>query len=260
MNRIEKRFNELKEKGEKALITYITAGDPSIEKTEELIYAKEKGGASIIEIGIPFSDPLADGPVIQEAAQRALKNGINVKKIFKCIEKARETTEIPMVFLVYYNTILAYGISNFVKKCDEVGVDGLIIPDLPLEEEEEIMPYIRESNVVLIPLVAPTSKERIKEIVKDKKGFVYCVSSLGVTGMKNNFYKESDEFLNSVRTYTSLPIAVGFGISDSEDIKRFKPYVDGVIVGSAIVKKVHESKGNTKMVKDFVKTLSSLLK
>lgn len=257
MNRIDKKFNELKSQNKKALITYVTAGDPSIDKTEEIIYAKEKGGASVIEIGIPFSDPLADGPVIQNAAQNALENGVKVNQIFKCIENVRENTEIPLVFLVYFNTILAYGVEEFVKECNDVGIDGLIIPDLPYEEQEEIMKYIKGSNVALIPLIAPTSKDRIKDIVKDKNGFVYCISSLGVTGIKDGFYKEVDEFLSSVREYTNLPIAVGFGISTKEDVKRFSRLVDGVIVGSAIVKKVSDSKGNASEVEELVKELSS---
>ncbi|MCY6483205.1 tryptophan synthase subunit alpha [Clostridium aestuarii] len=252
MNRIEKKFNELKENNKKALITYITAGDPSIEKTEQLIYAKERAGASIIEVGIPFSDPLADGPIIQKAAQNALNNGIKLKDIFNCIERVRKNTEISMVFLVYYNTILAYGIKEFVDKCEEIGIDGFVIPDLPLEEQDEIIPYIKKNNVALIPLVAPTSKERIKDVVEGKKGFVYCISSLGVTGMKDGFYEEVDEFLKTVKKHTDLPIAIGFGISSREDVERFTPYVDGVIVGSAIVKKIHETKGDIEEVEKFI--------
>lgn len=255
MNRIDKIFNKLKSENKKALITYVTAGDPSIENTEEIIYAKERGGASIIELGIPFSDPLADGPVIQKAAQKALENGIKVNQVFKCIENVRKNTDIPLVFLVYFNTILAYGVEGFVKQCNNIGIDGLIIPDLPYEEQNEIMKYIKDSNVALIPLIAPTSKYRIKDIVKDKNGFVYCISSLGVTGMKDGFYKEVDEFLSLVRQYTNLPIAVGFGISTKEDIKRFSGLVDGVIVGSAIVKKVSDSKGNIIEIEGFVKEL-----
>lgn len=260
MNRIDKRFNELKNENKKALITYITAGDPSIEKTEEIIYAKERGGASIIEIGIPFSDPLADGPIIQKAAQNALENGIKISKIFECIKNVRKNTDIPLVFLVYFNSILCYGVEEFIKKCSEIGMDGLIIPDLPYEEENEVMQYIKDSNIALIPLIAPTSKHRIKDILKNKNGFVYCISSLGVTGMKDGFYKEVDEFLSSVREHTNLPIAVGFGISTKEDVKRFSSLVDGVIVGSAIVKKVDDSNGDLIEIEEFVKELSSGLK
>jgi tryptophan synthase alpha chain len=259
MNRIDKKFKELKQNNKKALITYITAGDPSIEKTEELIYAKERAGASIIEIGIPFSDPLADGSVIQKAAQNALSNGVNLKKIFNCIERVRANTEIPLVFLVYYNTILAYGVQKFVDKCDEIGIDGIIIPDLPLEEQDEIMPYIKKSNVALIPLIAPTSKERIEKIVDGKNGFVYCISSLGVTGMKDSFYEKAEEFLKSVKKVTKLPTAVGFGISSKEDVEKFKSYVDGVIVGSAVVKRVSDKEESVEKVESFVRELACAL-
>lgn len=255
MNRIEKQFAALKNAQKKALITYITAGHPTIDHTEELIYAQIRGGADIIEIGIPFSDPLADGPVIQKAAQRALDGGVTINKVFECIEKARKNTEIPLVFLVYYNTVLAYGVEAFVKKCSQIGIDGLIIPDLPLEEQSEILPYINETDMALIPLVAPTSKDRMKKITENGRGFVYCVSSLGVTGMGGNFYREVEAFLSEVRTQTELPLAVGFGISNKEDIKRFQPYVDAVIVGSAIVKHVEESDGNAVAVETFIKGL-----
>lgn len=256
MNRIEKRFQELRDNNKKALITYITAGHPSINKTEELIYAQERGGASIIEIGIPYSDPVADGPVIEKAAQIALKGGTNLESIFNTVKKTRKNTNIPLVFLVYYNTIFAYGLERFINKCSEIGIDGLIIPDLPLEEQEEILPYIKGKDVALIPLVAPTSKARIKDVVKDKKGFVYCISSLGVTGRLGEFHDGVEEFLDKVRECTSLPVAVGFGISSKEHIEKLKNHVDGVIVGSALVKKVEESDGNLKMIEEFVRELS----
>ncbi len=259
MNRIEKKFKELKQTGKKALISYVTAGDPSIEATESLIYALERAGSSIIELGIPFSDPLADGPVIQHAAKRALDNGVTLKKIFHQIKKVRANTEIPLVFLVYYNTILAYGRKEFINTCEDIGIDGLIIPDLPIEEQDELTPFIIESNILLIPLVAPTSKNRIVDILQGKQGFVYCISSLGVTGMNQHFYKEINEFLLYVKQHTDLPIAIGFGISSEDDIKRFTPYVDGVIIGSAIVKKVHQSNGEINKVEEFVLRLSDAL-
>lgn len=255
MNRIDKKFQELRENNEKALITYITAGHPSIDKTEELIYAQERGGSSIIEIGIPYSDPVADGPIIEKAAQTALKGGTNLEKIFNVVERTRKNTDIPLVFLLYYNTVFAYGAERFINKCDEIGIDGLIIPDLPLEEQEEILAYVNEKNVALIPLVAPTSKERIKDVVKNKRGFVYCISSLGVTGRLGEFHAGVEEFLDEVRECTSLPIAVGFGISTKEHIEKLKNHVDGVIVGSALVKRIEESNGNVEEVEKFVREL-----
>ncbi len=255
MNRIEMQFKKLKEKDKKALITYITAGDPDIHTTEQLIYAKERAGAHIIEIGIPFSDPLADGPVIQRAAQRALERGITLQQIFDCVDSVRAHTQIPLVFLVYYNTILAYGVGAFINKCEQTGIDGLIIPDLPLEEREEILPAIQNSAVALIPLVSITSRDRISAVVQNGRGFVYCISSLGVTGVRQDFREDLNEFLGAVRQATDLPLAIGFGISTREDIERFSPYVDAVIVGSAIVQQVEECGGDVDRVEAFVKNL-----
>ena len=256
MNRINRKFNELKKENKKALITYITAGFPSIDKTEELIYAQERGGASFIEIGIPYSDPVADGPIKQKAGEVALKGGTNLEKIFKVVERVRKNTHIPLIFLVYYNTVFAYGIEKFISSCESIGIDGLIIPDLPLEEQEEIQPYIEGKSVALIPLVAPTSKHRIKKVVENKSGFVYCVSSLGVTGRGGEFHREIEGFLNEVRACTDLPIAVGFGISKKEHIDKLKNYADGIIVGSAIVSKVEESNGCQEALENFVRELS----
>jgi tryptophan synthase alpha chain len=254
MNRIEKKYKELGDK--KALITYITAGDPSLEKTEELIYAMEKGGADIIELGIPYSDPIADGPVIQAADQRALDNGTNLFKIFEVVKNARKKTDVPLVFLIYFNTILTQGIEKFMKKCEETGVDGLIIPDLPLEERGEVIKFIKGSKLDLIPLVAPNSKERLKDIINcGGGGFVYCISSFGVTGVRNNFGVDLKSFLEEVRTVTTLPLAVGFGISNREHVKDIHKIADGAIVGSAIVKLVHETSGETKIIENKVREL-----
>lgn len=257
MNRIEKKFMDLKKENKKALITYITAGTPSIENTEKLIYAHEQAGASIVEIGIPFSDALADGPIIQKAAYDSLQKGITLKQIFECVEKARENTDIPLVFMAYYNSLLTYGVEKFVNKCVDIGIDGLIIPDLPLEEQNEVEKFIEKDNVILIQLVAPNSKDRIKKLTENKKGFIYCVSSLGVTGMNDSFYEEIDEYLKTVKEVTDLPIAVGFGIKTKEDVQRMKPFVDGVIVGSAIVKLVHDSDCNYKEVMEFIEELNT---
>ncbi|WP_461206442.1 tryptophan synthase subunit alpha [Clostridium sp. DL1XJH146] len=255
MNRIDEKFIKLKEENKKALITFLTAGHPTIDKTERLIYALEKAGSDIIEVGIPFSDPLADGPVIQKASQHAIDNGITLRAIFDCIERVRENSDIPLLFLVYYNSIFSYGIEKFISKCTDIGIDGLIIPDLPLEEQDEIMPYIANSDIALIPFATPTSGERVKDTTKNMKGFVYCVSSLGVTGMKDSFYNNIQEYLEKVRKHTDMPLAIGFGIKSKEDIKRFEPLVDAVIVGTAIVKCIEESNGDTEKVIEFVKKL-----
>jgi len=240
MNRINKKFNELREKNEKALVTYVTAGDPDLSITEKIIYAKIKGGADIIELGIPFSDPLADGPVIQEASLRSLQQGTTPEKVFCLIEKVRGNSEIPLVLLVYYNTIMSYGIEKFVYRCKGI-VDGVIIPDLPYEESGEVLPFFEQINTALIPMISPTSQDRIENILKtfNKKGFVYCVTSLGVTGMDSSFYKDLDNYLATVRKYSKLPICAGFGIKDKNDYNRISPMVDGVIIGSAIVKEIY---------------------
>ncbi|UUV18661.1 tryptophan synthase subunit alpha [Fusobacteria bacterium ZRK30] len=254
MNRIEKKFKELGEK--KALITYITAGDPALDKTEELIYAMERGGADIIELGIPYSDPIADGPVIQAAGKRALENGTRLFKVFDIVKNTRRKTEIPLVFLIYFNTILSHGIEKFIKKCQEAGVDGLIIPDLPLEEREEVRELMEVSGVDLIPLVAPNSRERLGDIINQGgSGFVYCISSFGVTGVRDKFDVDLKSFLEEVRTETNLPLAVGFGVSTREHVEKIHRIADGAIVGSAIVKLAHETNGDPKVIEGKVKEL-----
>jgi tryptophan synthase alpha chain len=260
MNRIEAKFNQLKKNNEKALITYITAGSPSLQCTEELIYAQERAGAAIVEIGIPFSDALADGPIIQKAAEDALRKGTTVKGIFEVIKKARKNTEVPLVFLVYYNTLLAYGVEKFVNNCCEFGIDGLIIPDLPYEEQHEVTQFLEDKELALIPLVAPTSEDRISKIVENKKGFVYCVSSLGVTGMKDGFYGDVEAYLKTVKELADIPIAVGFGVGSKADVEKFAPHVDAVIVGTAIVKLVNETEGNAEKLIEFIEELKDGLK
>lgn len=260
MNRITQVFNYLKGNNKKAFIGYITAGDPSLDKTEQLVYALEEAGTDIVEIGIPYSDPLADGPILQKAASRALKNNnLSINDIMKTIKKIRNNTEIPLVFLVYINTIIVYGKAKFIRACQQAGIDGLIIPDLPLEERDEILPLINTTNIALIPIVAPTSKDRIRTIINGGKGFVYCVSSLGVTGESSGFYPDVTTYLNDVKRQSHIPIAVGFGISNANDVKQLKTYVDGIIVGSAIVKKIDETNGDTELVKTCVKELITVL-
>ncbi len=260
MNRIDQKFIQLKERGKKVFIGFITAGDPTLSQTAELVKALEAAGTDIIEIGIPYSDPLADGPVIQLASQRAFKNAdLSVANIMGMVGEIRKTTEIPLLFLVYINTILVYGKERFIKDCVAVGIDGLIIPDMPLEERDELMSVIAETDIALIPLVAPTSKDRVEKIVEGCKGFVYCVSSLGVTGRSSEFHSDVKAYLQEVKSKTDLPLAVGFGISTQQDITDLYDFVDGFIVGSAIVKKVEEGFGATEPVENFVKELRKAL-
>lgn len=256
MNRITAKFNELKKINKTAFIGYVTGGDPSIEKTIELVYAMEAGGADIVEIGIPYSDPLADGPIIQDAGLRAFDNGICVSDIFECVKEIRTTTEIPLLFLVYYNTIYNIGNEKFAQRCKEVGIDGLIVPDLPMEERRELQVYTDQLDICLVPLVAPTSKDRVKDIAHEKSGFIYCVSTMGVTGVRDTFNQNVAEYLQDVASQTELPIAVGFGISSREKVQFFSQYADGVIVGSAIVKKVHETNADKDALTQFIKELT----
>ncbi|SNS81485.1 tryptophan synthase, alpha chain [Anaerovirgula multivorans] len=239
-SRITKKFEILKEKKQKALITYITAGDPDLGSTQQLVLEMERAGADIIELGIPYSDPLADGPVVQRASQRALAAGADIDAIFQLVEDIRKETEIPLVFLVYFNCVFKYGFEKFLNLCQDKGIDGLIIPDLPLEERRELKEMMKNYPVDLIPLVAPTSEERIKEIVADASGFIYCVSSMGVTGKRDKFEVDLGKFINQVKTYTDVPAALGFGISSPEMIGKLKNLCDGLIVGSAIIEKIEE--------------------
>lgn len=258
MHRIKERFDLLKKSGKKALITFITAGDPTLLTTRELIFEMEKRGADIIELGIPYSDPIAEGQVIQTANQRALQNDINIKMIINEVAKIRGEVSVPLVFLLYFNVIFKYGKEEFFKDCKDAGVDGVIIPDLPFEEKDELEDISKSYAVDIISLVAPTSRDRIKKIVEEARGFLYCVSSLGVTGVRKEFSTDFDDFFTIINKYCKIPKAIGFGISTSEQVKQLKGYADGLIVGSAIVKKVGESKSleeAKKSVGDFVEEL-----
>jgi tryptophan synthase alpha chain len=259
MNRIDKKFEVLKGEGRKALITFITAGDPDIETTYDIVLAIEEVGADIIELGIPYSDPLADGPTIQASSQRALNKGVKIPDIMKIVEKIRLKSDIPLVYLVYYNSIFKYGIQKFLKESKDVGIDGLIIPDLPLEERKDILEEADKYGIYLIPLVAPTSKERIKLITENGKGFVYCVSITGVTGAREDIETDIEEYMKTVSQYTNMPKAIGFGISTPEMAKKLKDFSDGIIVGSALVERIAKGYNKSEMLQE-VKSFVSILK
>lgn len=231
MNKIAKAF----EKG-KAFIPFITCGDPSLEVTEKIVYAMEEAGADLIELGIPFSDPTAEGPVIQGANIRALSGGVTTDKIFDMVVKIRKNTQIPMVFMTYANVVYSYGTERFVKKAAEIGMDGIILPDVPFEEKEEFDVVCRKYGLDLISLIAPTSHDRIRMIAKEANGFVYCVSSLGVTGMRSEITTDIGAMVKLVKEAKDIPCAVGFGISTPEQAAKMAGLSDGAIVGSAIVK------------------------
>ncbi len=231
MSNISKAF-----KNGKAFIPFLTGGDPTIAKTEEYIYKMVEAGADIIEIGIPFSDPIAEGPVIQEANIRALKNGATPERIFEMVERVRTKTQIPIVFLTYLNPVFNYGYDKFFARCKKAGVDGIIIPDMPFEEKGELAEEAKKNGVDIISLIAPTSADRIQMIAKEAQGYVYVVSSLGVTGMRSEIKTDLKSIIDLVKQATDVPAAVGFGINKPEQAAEISKISDGVIVGSAIVK------------------------
>ena len=227
----------------KAFIPFITAGDQGIATTEKYIRTMAKAGASLIEIGIPFSDPVAEGPVIQDASERALSTGITTDDIFDMVKRLRTGTEpltIPLVFMTYLNPIYVYGVESFMTRCEEVGIQGVIVPDCPLEEKQELAHQAKTHGIAVISLIAPTSEQRIEEIASQAEGFVYCVSSLGVTGMRSDIKTDIASIVQQIRQYTDVPVAVGFGISTPEQAKAMAEVSDGAIVGSAIVKQIGE--------------------
>lgn len=250
MSRIEYKFKELKTKNKKALIAFVTAGDPNLETTKKIVIGMEEAGADIVEIGIPYSDPIAEGPVIQAANIRALKNNIKIKNIMDTVSEIRKTVKIPLVYLLYFNCILNYGKDRFFADCKKAGIDGLIIPDLPFEEQWEVYDESIKYGIDIITLVSPTSNDRIEKIVKNASGFLYCVSSLGVTGVRNEFDTDFENFFSQINKYAKVPTALGFGISTTQDVKKLKKYCDGLIIGSAIVKKIEQSLNDEIAVKN----------
>ncbi len=257
---MSKRITEAFTRG-KAFIPFITCGDPALKVTEELVYAMEEAGADIIELGIPFSDPTAEGPVIQAANVRALTGGVTTDRIFEMVERIRSHTRIPLAFMTYANVVFSNGTEQFIKKAAALGIDALILPDVPFEEKEEFAPICKENGVDFISLIAPTSKERIAMIAKEAQGFIYCVSSLGVTGVRTRITTDIGAMVGLVKQERDIPCAVGFGISNPEQAKKIAAQADGVIVGSAIVK-LCEAYGKecVPYVKEYVKTMKDAIR
>ncbi len=251
MSRIEQAFKE------KAFTAFLTAGDPTMDKTEEYIGRLIDGGADVIEIGIPFSDPIAEGPVIQSANVRALRAGANLSGIFDMTERVRKKyPDTPMVFLTYLNPVFKYGAENFFKKCSEIGADGIIVPDMPFEEKGEISEAADKYGIDIISLIAPTSEDRIKLIAKEAKGYIYVVSSMGVTGMRNEITTDIASIVSLIRKYSDKPAAVGFGINKPEQAQKYSSIADGVIVGSAIVKMIEKYGENAgDVLYDYARTM-----
>jgi tryptophan synthase alpha chain len=235
MNNIAKAFQN-----GKAFIGFVTGGDPSIEKTKEFVREMIRAGADLVEIGIPFSDPIAEGPVIQEANIRALSNGATVEKLFTLVQDLRKETRVPLVFLTYLNPVFHYGYDAFFKKANLCGLDGIIIPDLPFEEQPEALEAASRYGVDIISLIAPTSETRVKEIAGNAAGYIYLVSSMGVTGVRSEITTDLASIIASIRSVTGVPVAIGFGIHTTSQASRMAGMADGIIVGSAIVKIIAE--------------------
>ena len=256
MSNIKKAF----EQG-KAFVAFITCGDPDLETTAAAVRAAVANGADLIELGIPFSDPTAEGPVIQGANIRALSGGVTTDKIFDLVRDLRTDITVPMVFMTYANVVFSYGIERFCKRAAEVGMDGMILPDVPFEEKEEFASVAEKYGLNLISLIAPTSHERISMIAKEAEGFVYCVSSLGVTGMRSQITTDIGAMVELVKAQKDIPCAVGFGISTPEQAKKMAAQADGVIVGSAIVK-LCETHGAdcVPYIKEYVKSMKDAIR
>lgn len=262
-SRLDRTFQRLKTKGEKALITYLMAGDPSLAETEQLVLALEQAGADIVELGVPFSDPIADGPVIQQAAERALRSGTTLRNILAMVGHLRVRSQIPLVLMAYYNSIHAFGPERFCREAAAAGVDGLIVPDMPPDEAGPLKGPAAACGLQLIFLLAPTSTaERRAFVARQSNGFVYYVSLTGITGAKLGNVSEIGQSVEQIRGISKTPIAVGFGVTTPEDAAEISAIADGVIVGSAIVKHIaagQQQQGMVARVSGFVHTLKSAM-
>lgn len=245
----------------KAFVAFITCGDPDLETTAKAVRAMAEGGADLIELGIPFSDPTAEGPVIQSANVRALSAGTTTNKIFEMVKKLRNDVKIPMVFMTYANVVFSYGTERFAEMCAQVGMDGVILPDVPYEEKEEFAPIFEAHGLELVSLIAPTSADRIAMIAKEAKGFIYVVSSLGVTGVRSEITTDIGALTEQIRAVTDVPCAVGFGISTPEQAAKMAKVSDGAIVGSAIVRLMEKyGRDAVPHVEEYVKSMKDALR
>ncbi|MGL4874195.1 MAG: tryptophan synthase subunit alpha [Clostridium sp.] len=259
MSRIDGKFKELKLENRKALVPFITASYPNKEESIKLVKILEDEGADILEIGIPYSDPLADGEVIEKSYLQAIKNGAKVDDVFYIIEESRKSVKIPIVVMTYFNVIYSYGTDKFLEKLKEASGDGLIIPDLPLEERAKTLVKCKKVGLDLIPLVARTSEERIEKIVENSSGFIYCVSVNGITGERKEIDLEIDDYLKSVKNKTKTPRLLGFGISNKETVLKVKDKVDGIIIGSAIIRRIKEDDIGYNNIKAFMREIRNIL-
>ena len=258
-NRIDLKFKELKKQGKKAFIPFIMAGDPSLTVTKKLIFELDRQGADIIELGVPFSDPIADGPTIQKASERGLKSKTTLTSVFNLVRNVRSKIQTPIVFLIYYNLVFHYGLERFVNSAVSSGIDGVVIPDLPPEESKELCKIARKNKFSIIHLLAPTSSiDRIKKVSSASSGFIYYVSLTGTTGARKKLPKELGAGLRSIKNITKVPICVGFGISTREQVREVQKTADGAIVGSAIIKVIEQNirkKDLVEKVGNFIKKI-----
>lgn len=255
MSNIKKAFEN-----KKAFIGFVTAGDPDFQVSEQIMLNMAKGGCDLIEIGIPFSDPIAEGPVIQEANLRSLSQGTTTDKVFDLTKKVSAQTDVPLVYMTYLNVLFKYGYDRFLQKAKDAGISGVIIPDLPYEEKDEVQSVAEHYGIDVISLIAPTSEDRIKMIAKDARGFVYTVSSLGVTGTREEIKTDLESITKAIREVTDTPVAIGFGINTPEQAKKYSHIADGIIVGSAIVKIVAEYGQNAPIkVYEYVKSMKDAI-
>lgn len=259
MNRIEERLAQLQKENKKAFITYMTAGLPDMEGTKDIIRAQAEAGVDVIELGIPFSDPTADGPVIQDASYRSICKGTTLRMVFDAVEEVRKDCQVPMLFMMYFNTILHYGVEAFARKCAQVGIDGLIVPDVPKEEQEELAAALEktEGAPILIQLVAPVSADRIPGILEGARGFVYCVSSMGVTGQAAQFHKNVRSYLEYVKSVSKIPVMMGFGIRTPEDVEQLKDTIDGCIVGTHFIELMEQSGYDPEVAKEYIRSFKA---
>jgi tryptophan synthase alpha chain len=263
-SKLDRTFAQLRQRGEKALIAYVMAGDPSLQDTEQLVLELEQAGADIIELGVPFSDPIADGPVIQQAAERALRSGTSLRTILPMVTRLRARTQIPLVLMVYYNNVHAFGPERFCHEAAQAGIDGLIIPDMPPDEASPLKGPAAAAGLQLIFLLAPTSTaERRTFVARQSQGFVYYVSLTGITGAKLLSVADVSKNVEKIRKVTHVPVAVGFGVATPEDAANVAAIADGVIVGSAIVKQIASHREKPEMVKhvaEFVRSLKTAMR
>lgn len=261
MNRIDQLFTQLKKQKKKAFIAFLTAGDPNLKTTKDLVLSFEKQGVDCVELGVPFSDPLADGSTIQESSQRALSKGVNLSKILNLVREIRKSSQMPICLMTYYNPVFHFGEEKFIKACVKSGVDGVIIPDLPPEEGRTLTALARKHNISTIFFLSPTTtRARMKNVAKHSSGFIYYVSLTGVTGERNKLDTTINTNLTVAKKITKKPVCVGFGISNAAQAKKALRNADGVIVGSAIVKSIYRNKGKPQLVRNVSRFVSQMVK